>query len=136
MLPNGTSIRYGRNNRKNNDIVGWYYKDGDAEIDFVFGENGTVVKDSMTIYAKLSLRDYNDGTVFTLKEDNTYAITGYTGDDADVIIPVKYKGLAVTEISANAFKDNQTIKSIKIASSIKLSEMMRLTDAPSCRQSK
>ncbi len=105
---------------KNNDIVGWYYKDGDAEIDFVFGENGTVVKDSMTIYAKLSLRDYNDGTVFTLKEDNTYAITGYTGDDADVIIPVKYKGLAVTEISANAFKDNQTIKSIKIASSIKI----------------
>lgn len=105
---------------KNNDIVGWYYKDGDAEIDFVFGENGTVVKDSMTIYAKLSLRDYNDGTVFTLKEDNTYAITGYTGDDADVITPVKYKGLAVTEISANAFKDNKTIKSIKIASSIKI----------------
>ena len=105
---------------KNNDIVGWYYKDGDAEIDFVFGENGTVVKDSMTIYAKLSLRDYIDGTVFTLKEDNTYAITGYTGDDADVIIPVKYKGLAVTEISANAFKDNKTIKSIKIASSIKI----------------
>ena len=105
---------------KNNDIVGWYYKDGDAEIDFVFGENGTVVKDSMTIYAKLSLRDYNDGTVFTLKEDNTYAITGYTGDDADVITPVKYKGLAVNEISANAFKDNQTIKSIKIASSIKI----------------
>ncbi len=104
---------------KNNDIVGWYYKDGDTEIDFAFGEKGTVVKDNITIYAKLSLRDYNDGTVFTLKEDNTYAITGYTGDDADIITPVKYRGLAVTEISANAFKDNKTIKSVKIANSIK-----------------
>ena len=38
-----------------------------------------------------------------LLSDDTYAITGYTGDDADIVIPSMIKGKAVTRINQMAF---------------------------------
>lgn len=57
------------------------------------------------------------GWTFVNKVDSYY-ITKYEGNDSDIIIPAKYKGLPVTLIAMNAFSGCTTVKSIEIPSSI------------------
>ena len=48
-----------------------------------------------------------------------YAVVGYTGDAAVVIIPATYNEKAVVSIDANAFKNNKTIRNVVIPDSVK-----------------
>lgn len=61
-----------------------------------------------------------DTLSFSLSEDESYYIvSGKDGLDYDsLIIPESYKNKPVEEIKENAFKDNKTIKSVYIPSSI------------------
>ena len=44
----------------------------------------------------------DEGVVFTLQNDNTYAVTDYNGSETTVLLPSRYKGVAVTAIADNA----------------------------------
>ena len=61
---------------------------------------------------------YTEGLKFELQSDDTYAVTGYTGTDTDVVIPVTYEGKAVTSIVQRAFYENVDITNVSIPDSI------------------
>lgn len=48
----------------------------------------------------------------------TYVVSGYIGKAKDVIIPTSYEGKQISEVSVEAFKDNQTIESVVIPKQI------------------
>lgn len=56
---------------------------------------------------------------YTVLKDVTVSILAYTGKSASVTIPTKISGKKVTSISAGAFYNNKTIKSVKIPNGIK-----------------
>ena len=60
---------------------------------------------------------YTQGLQFTLQA-NEYAVTGYEGTAASVIIPSTYNGKSVTSIGANVFSENTSITSITIPASV------------------
>lgn len=51
---------------------------------------------------------------YTTTESGTLAITGYTGDDAYLVIPDEIDGTKVTEIADHAFEYNTTIRKLTI----------------------
>lgn len=55
---------------------------------------------------------------YEIKADNTIRLTGYNGNEENIVIPQEYVGLKVTEIGANAFYNNKEIKTIKIYKNI------------------
>ncbi len=55
-----------------------------------------------------------DDFTYTLNEDQTAAITGYTGTGAVVVIPSQLGGNNVTAIAENAFNGNEVITEIRI----------------------
>ena len=74
-------------------------------------------------YAIYSAIPYRyDWSVYTTAEDFTYkpladktiAITGYTGDDQNVVIPPEIGGAKVTEIATYAFDSNTNLKTVVI----------------------
>ena len=81
---------------------------------YVAGEDVTVT---------LTINEY-DGTYVTeglvyQSVTGGYAVTGYTGDAAVVIIPATYNDKAVVSIAANAFKNNAYMRSVVIPDSVK-----------------
>ncbi|MBR2480935.1 MAG: leucine-rich repeat protein, partial [Clostridia bacterium] len=56
--------------------------------------------------------------VFELKEDDTYKVTGYTGEPTSIVIPSSYNGKAVTSIGEKAFYKCKSLTSIEIPSSV------------------
>lgn len=58
------------------------------------------------------------GIQYTLKEDNTYNVKGYNGDESVIVIPETYEGLPVTEIGYDAFEGLKTLNEITIPESI------------------
>ena len=63
---------------------------------------------------------WNEGTEGLLFEENDtgYSVVGYSGDIAQVNIPRQYRGKSVTYIVSGAFRDNKTITSMVIPSSV------------------
>jgi hypothetical protein len=59
---------------------------------------------------------------FTTNEDNTIAITGYTGAGGAVTIPGTIRGLPVTSIGIDAFAENATLTSVTIPDGVTLIE--------------
>ena len=53
------------------------------------------------------------------KVGNSYKVTGYTGNDAALEIPAEYSLLPVTEIGAEAFKNNAAITSVSVPTTVK-----------------
>ena len=51
---------------------------------------------------------------YEIKADNTIKLTGYNGNEENIVIPQEYVGLKVTEIGTKAFYNNKGIKTIKI----------------------
>lgn len=63
------------------------------------------------------------GKLFTfqmtfMQATQTYCVLGLNEDLENVVIPATYRGYAVTRIGVEAFKDNQTMKTITIPASI------------------
>ena len=56
---------------------------------------------------------------YSVNDDETVAITGYTGNGSVVVIPATLDGMAVTAIGDNAFNGNSIITSIIIPEGVK-----------------
>ena len=54
----------------------------------------------------------------TIRVDGSVEISGYTGTDSKVMIPMNIDGRSVTSIGANAFSDNYRIKEVLIPYSV------------------
>ena len=51
---------------------------------------------------------------YTLRDDGTAQIVRYTGEEADLAIPDKLDGIAVTAIGPSAFHKNDTLQTLRI----------------------
>ena len=90
-----------------------YSLSAEVEGNYEIGDDVTVT---------LTINEY-DGTYETeglvyKSVTGGYAVTGYTGDAAVVIIPSTYEGKAVVSIAANAFKNNAAMRSVVIPDSV------------------
>lgn len=63
---------------------------------------GYVVTEDMTLVAEWREIESTEGLEFAETNGGTYAVTGYTGTCADVVIQPYYKGVPVTEIRGGA----------------------------------
>ncbi len=63
---------------------------------------------------------YSEGLAFTLQDDDTYAVSKGTFNEATLIIPSTYNGKNVTLISEDAFKDCDFITSATIGSNVSI----------------
>ena len=52
--------------------------------------------------------------IYNLKDDGTYEVVGWTGDERHVIIPATYKSKRVTSIKSGAFEGNVNITYVSI----------------------
>ena len=55
-----------------------------------------------------------DNIIYTVKKDDTLAVTSYKGDELSLTIPEKVKGLYVTEIGEGAFKESYNVSYVTI----------------------
>ncbi len=55
---------------------------------------------------------------YTVLDDGTISITGYTGSEANLVIPSEIDGMDVTKIGNLAFRENLTLESVVIPDSI------------------
>ena len=78
----------------------------------------TPLSSDINVYAKWTANYIKEGLELTLQDSNTYAVTGYTGENNVVIIPNRHEGLDVTDIAAKAFEDNTTLTSVTIPDSV------------------
>lgn len=62
---------------------------------------------------------YVDNFEFTRYSDGGWTISGYTGDDTDLLIPDTLLDVKVSAIYPSAFRDNQSISSVNFPESIK-----------------
>lgn len=67
---------------------------------------------SVTVSAANQKTD--DGFEYQLRKDGTIAISKYYGNAGSVVIPSEINGIAVTEISNNAFYGSKTLKTLVI----------------------
>ena len=90
--------------------------------------DAVAVADDRTMYAiwQLDITDYAqyylDTYIFTLKPDNTYAITGLKANavEENLIIPDEFQQIAVTEIAAGAFTGNTNITQVDFSEAVNL----------------
>lgn len=90
--------------------------------------DAVAVADDRTMYAiwQLDITDYAqyylDTYIFTLKPDNTYAITGLKANavEENLIIPGEFQQIAVTEIAAGAFTGNTNITQVDFSKAVNL----------------
>lgn len=59
-----------------------------------------------------------DGYEYTVLEDGTVEITGYTGTDTELVIPSEIEGKSVTSIGGYAFYNNNKLTSIRISDNV------------------
>ncbi|GEM_PF-1658300 len=70
------------------------------------------VSSNLTVVAQWNPDVSTDGVIFTLKDDNTYEVSGYTGTSSIVRIHNLYLDKPVTSIGRQAFFDNTSITQI------------------------
>ena len=84
-----------------------------------------------------SMKKFLEGTYFFYQADNydggsagytfapidggtAYAVTGFTSQESDIVIPDSYNGLPIKQISPNAFADKEHLTSVIMRDSITL----------------
>ncbi|QVK18233.1 leucine-rich repeat protein [Mycoplasmatota bacterium] len=92
---------------------GWY---SDSDITTVY-DFTSIPKEDITLYAKW-IELSTEGLKYTLLEDNTYSVEGYSGSYPYLLIPKVYNGRAVTAIDSYAFSGVTSLKSVTIPNSI------------------
>ena len=60
----------------------------------------------------------DDGFYYEENKDGGITITGYTGDETELVIPREIDGKGVTSIGDNAFRDCSSLTSIKIPAGV------------------
>lgn len=60
-----------------------------------------------------------DGFIYSVNEDGSMSITGYTGSDSDLKIPDKINGADVTSIESYAFQNMEFIENVSIPDTVK-----------------
>ena len=66
---------------------------------------------------------YTEGLVFTLQNNDTYAVTDYTGTATEVVIPSVYNGKAVTSIGYEAFSGCDSLTSVTFGENSQLTSI-------------
>ena len=69
-------------------------------------------------YGDYVVEPFTQGLYFSLQNDNSYAVTDYTGTATEVKIPSTYKGLYVNSIDSSAFSGCSSLTSITIPDSV------------------
>lgn len=109
--------RWIRDNIRHEDIV--FFKCGQSAaglaktIDHVFG---TAFQNEQQ-YNCGSVKE-QEGFVFRLRQDNIAEIERYIGSEMTVTVPEKYGDYAVVRISPGAFRNNKTVRTVKIPDSV------------------
>jgi hypothetical protein len=92
-------------------FAGWKKEtSGEDASSYVLASKATFIASFTSVEAG------NDGLTYALDTTvtpNEYAISGYTGTDSYVYIPETYKGLEVSKINDDAFKNNTNIVHVK-----------------------
>lgn len=71
------------------------------------------INDSCTVCGE---EEYTKGLVFTLiNNDTEYSVTGYTGSESDILIPLTHKNKPVVSLGNGAFYNNKIIKKVDFA---------------------
>ena len=109
------------------EAFGYYQKEDSDNIqkidDFtIYGYSGTVAE----IYANnngfkfesLGQAENNSDFTYTPLDENTIEITGYIGNNTNIVIPNEIKGLKVVKIKASAFENNENIENIALPENI------------------
>ena len=97
--------------KDNSNFVGWYIDKDLIPINFTY-------KYDYNINLKAKYGDVTNKYAYIENEEDIY-ITGYTGDEVDVVIPSVINGKPVTAIIGNIFDNNiMNIKSIRFPSSL------------------
>lgn len=88
-------------------------------ISLILGCVSALAEESVVVQEKYQpkLIEENDYAGFVLS-DGTIGISGYTGSEANLIIPDELNGKAVTKIMGGAFSNNQKLESVVIPAGI------------------
>ena len=68
--------------------------------------------------ASAQIKAHKTGFVYTVLNDGTVEIAGYTGNDTDIVIPSTIDGYKVTSIGNSAFLKDTTLTSVEIPSGV------------------
>ncbi|MDY3918728.1 MAG: leucine-rich repeat protein [Candidatus Limivivens sp.] len=60
-----------------------------------------------------------DSLIYTITEERTATVTGYTGSPVDVVIPASVDSIPVTAISGSAFYNCQSLRSVSLPASLR-----------------
>ena len=93
-------------------FLGWLLNDELIELPY----NNT--SESNLILVARWKEVYGDYDYMVL-QDNTVEITGYHGEDEEIVIPSMINSKEVTSIGEEAFKNNTTLKKIKLPNTVK-----------------
>ena len=100
-------------NRDGYVFLGWYVDEDFNEL----WKPELPLTDSYTVYARWEKKvtSYTQGVIYTRNAQGTgYVVSGYTTNDADIIITNYYNDLPVEAIAENAFSGNTKLKSIAL----------------------
>lgn len=100
-----------------------FNKYGDNESDPPIDTNKIDFNESLSVQFTITLpkadqKPERSEYGYTVLEDGTVEITGYNGNDTDVVVPDKINGKSVTSIGDWAFYDCTSVTSIKLPNSV------------------
>ncbi len=93
-------------------VIGFTYKPVGWSSVWINGCNATIVWNY-----SFNPDQYSTGLEFTLNEDSTYTVSGYTGTSSNVVVPESYQGLPVAHIGNSAFR-GRSLATVKLPNSI------------------
>lgn len=102
-----------------------YYKDAENKVlsgnlkdEYVTGIKELFTSINFALYNNDIPSEEVDKFTYTIKEDGTGEITGYTGDSLNIVIPSEINNTSINSIGENAFYLNRELESVILPSTI------------------